>query len=61
LFASRYLKEIEVVISPFAAVAAETAVENYRLLPSPTEKFLKSIKLVFPFGLGNVSSRPSQI
>jgi tetratricopeptide (TPR) repeat protein len=60
LFASRYLKEIEVVISPFAAVAAETAVENYRLLPSPTEKFLKSIKLVFPFGWVMLAADPAK-
>jgi tetratricopeptide (TPR) repeat protein len=60
LFASRYLKEIEVVISPFAAVAAETAVENYRLLPSPTENFLKSIKLVFPFGWVMLAADPAK-
>jgi tetratricopeptide (TPR) repeat protein len=60
LFASRYLKEIEVVITPFAAVAAETAVENYLLLPSTTEKFLKSIKLVFPFGWVILEADPAK-
>ncbi|MEH2171327.1 tetratricopeptide repeat protein [Nostoc sp.] len=48
-FASRYLKQLEVVMIPFAAVVAEAAVENYRLLPDSTEKFLKSIKLGFFF------------
>ncbi len=60
LFASRYLNEIEVVLLPFAAVAAEAAVENYRLLPSETEKFLKSIKLVFPFGWVMLEKDPAK-
>ncbi|MEP0886371.1 tetratricopeptide repeat protein [Trichocoleus sp. ST-U3] len=49
LFASRYLNQIGVVMLPFAAIIAEATVENYRLLPEQTEKFLKSIKLGFSF------------
>jgi hypothetical protein len=60
LFASRYLNAIEVVIIPFAAVAAEAALENYRLLPNNTDKFLKSLKLVFPFGWVILAEDPAK-
>ncbi|AUS99978.1 hypothetical protein CLI64_06040 [Nostoc sp. CENA543] len=60
LFASRYLKQLEVVMIPFAAVVAEAAVENYRLLPDSTEKLLKSIKLGFIFSWVMLADDPSQ-
>ncbi len=60
LFASRYFNQIDVVMLPFAAVAAEATVENYRLLPSETEKFLESIKLVFPFGWIMLATNPAK-
>ncbi|MEH2260926.1 tetratricopeptide repeat protein [Nostoc sp.] len=59
-FASRYLNQIDVVMIPFAAIAAEAAVENYRLLPDSTEKFLKSIKLGFPFSWMMLPENPAK-
>ncbi|MEH2073659.1 MAG: tetratricopeptide repeat protein [Nostoc sp.] len=59
-FASRYLKQIEVVMIPFAAVVAEAAVENYRLLPDSTNKFLKSIKLGFFFSWMMLPENPAK-
>ncbi|MBD2164768.1 hypothetical protein H6G04_10170 [Calothrix membranacea FACHB-236] len=60
LFASRYLKQLEVVMIPFAAVVTELAVENYRLLPDSTEKFLKSIKLGFLFSWVMLAEDPAK-
>ncbi|HIK04076.1 MAG TPA: tetratricopeptide repeat protein [Trichormus sp. M33_DOE_039] len=60
LFASRYLKQLEVVIIPFTAVVAEAAVENYRLLPDSTERFLKSIKLGFIFSWVMLANDPAK-
>jgi tetratricopeptide (TPR) repeat protein len=60
LFASRHFKQIDVVMLPFAVVAAEATVEKYRLLPSETEKFLESIKLVFPFGWIMLATNPAK-
>ena len=59
-FASRYLKQLEVVMILFAAVIAEAAVENYRLLPDSTEKFLKSIKLGFFFSWMMLPENPAK-
>ncbi|WP_298911266.1 tetratricopeptide repeat protein [uncultured Nostoc sp.] len=59
-FASRYLKQLEVVMIPFAAVVAEAAVENYSLLPDSTEKFLKSIKLGFIFSWMMLPENPAK-
>lgn len=59
-FASRYLKQLEVVMIPFTAVVAEAAVENYRLLPDSTEKFLKSIKLGFFFSWMMLPGNPAK-
>ncbi|MEH2036289.1 tetratricopeptide repeat protein [Nostoc sp.] len=60
LFASRYLNQIEVVMIPFAAVTAEAVVENYRLLPDQTERFLKSIALSFLFGWVMLADEPAK-
>jgi len=60
LFASRYLKQIDVVITPLLAIAAEAVVENYWLLPTETEKFLESIKLVFPLGWVALEADPGK-
>ncbi|MDZ8050599.1 MAG: tetratricopeptide repeat protein [Aulosira sp. ZfuVER01] len=60
LFASRYLKQIEVVFIPFVAVIAEATVENYQLLPDATEKFLKSTTLGFLFSWVMLENEPSQ-
>ncbi|BAY19630.1 tetratricopeptide TPR_2 [Anabaenopsis circularis NIES-21] len=60
LFASRYMKQLEVVMIPFAAVVTELAVENYRVLPDSTEKFLKSIKLGFIFSWVMLANDPSE-
>ncbi|MBD2436253.1 tetratricopeptide repeat protein [Nostoc sp. FACHB-110] len=60
LFASRYMKQFEVVMIPFAAVVTELAVENYRLLPDSTEKFLKSIKLGFLFSWVMLANEPAK-
>ncbi|MEH2252079.1 tetratricopeptide repeat protein [Nostoc sp.] len=59
-FASRYLKQLEVVMIPFTAVVAEAAVENYRLLPDSTERFLKSIKLSFLFSWMMLGENPAK-
>ncbi|MBD2295908.1 tetratricopeptide repeat protein [Anabaena sphaerica FACHB-251] len=60
LFASRYLKQLEVVIIPFAAIFAEASVESYQLLPDQTEKFLKKIKLGFIFGWLMLAEDPAK-
>jgi tetratricopeptide (TPR) repeat protein len=60
VFASRYFNQIDVVMLPFAAVAAEATVEKYRLLPEQTEKFLKSIKLGFAFGWAMLEADPAK-
>ncbi|GBE93901.1 tetratricopeptide repeat protein [Nostoc cycadae] len=60
LFASRYMKQLEVVMIPFAAVVTELAVENYRLLPDSTERFLKNIKLGFLFSWMILANDPAK-
>lgn len=60
LFASRYMKQLEVVMIPFAAVVTELAVENYRLLPDSTEKFLRNIKLGFLFSWMILANDPAK-
>ncbi|MEP0752996.1 tetratricopeptide repeat protein [Trichocoleus sp. Lan] len=49
-FAGAYLNQIEVVIAPFAAVAAEAEIEDYELLPDDTRKFLDNINLAIGLG-----------
>ncbi|NER33877.1 MAG: tetratricopeptide repeat protein [Oscillatoria sp. SIO1A7] len=53
-FAGAYLNQVGVATVPFAAVAAEAEVEDYRLLPGDTRKFLKSIRAAIErsFALG---------
>ncbi|HLO85154.1 MAG TPA: tetratricopeptide repeat protein [Nostocaceae cyanobacterium] len=60
LFASHYMKQLKVVVIPFAAVVAEAAVENYRLLADSTEKFIKSIALGFLFGWVMLADNPAK-
>lgn len=60
LFASRYLKQLEVVMIPFAAVVAEAVLGNYRLLPDSTERFLKSITLGFLFSWVMLANDPTK-
>ncbi|HLP92172.1 MAG TPA: tetratricopeptide repeat protein [Nostocaceae cyanobacterium] len=60
LFASRYLKQIEVVMIPFAAIIAEAAVEDYRLLPDATDKFIRSTTLGFLFSWDMLDKSPDE-
>jgi tetratricopeptide (TPR) repeat protein len=49
-FAGAYLNQMGVVMPPFVAVAAEAEIEDYKLLPDDTRKFLNNINLAVIFG-----------
>ncbi|MBD1893758.1 tetratricopeptide repeat protein [Coleofasciculus sp. FACHB-129] len=49
-FAGAYLNQMGVVMPPFVAVAAEADIEDYKLLPDDTRKFLNNINLAIGLG-----------
>jgi tetratricopeptide (TPR) repeat protein len=59
-FAGAYLKQMEIVTAPFAAVRAEAEIEDYELLPNDTRKFLTNINLAIGFGSFVLSKAPEQ-
>jgi tetratricopeptide (TPR) repeat protein len=59
-FAGAYLKQMEIVTAPFAAVMAEAEIEDYELLPNDTRKFLTNINLAIGFGWFVLDKAPEQ-
>ena len=59
-FAGAYLKQMDVVTAPFAAVMAEAEIEDYELLPNDTRKFLTNINLAIGFGSFVLDKAPEQ-
>jgi tetratricopeptide (TPR) repeat protein len=59
-FAGAYLKQMEIVTAPFAAVMAEAEIEDYELLPNDTRKFLTNINLAIAFGWFMLDKAPEQ-
>ena len=59
-FAGAYLKQMDVVTAPFAAVMAEAEIEDYELLPNDTRKFLTNINLAIGFGWFVLDKAPEQ-
>ena len=59
-FAGAYLKQMDVVTAPFAAVMAEAEIEDYELLPNDTRKFLTNINLAIAFGWFVLDKAPEQ-
>jgi len=59
-FAGAYLKQMDVVTAPFAAIMAEAEIEDYELLPNDTRKFLTNINLAIGFGSFVLDKAPEQ-
>jgi tetratricopeptide (TPR) repeat protein len=59
-FAGAYLKQMDVVTAPFAAVMAEAEIEDYELLPNDTRKFLTNINLAIGFGSFVLDKAPEE-
>lgn len=59
-FEGAYLKQPDIAIEAFTAVAAEAEPQNNKLLPKDTQRFLDSIQFALIFGWRVIGKKPRQ-
>lgn len=59
-FASRFFMQIEIVLAPVTAIAAESEIKEHNLLSNNNQNFLKDITVLLPVGWLKMCNHPSQ-